>query len=59
MTVQDRVDVASETAIRIPVILDPSERKIVWVDAGLKRNPRHVNNYEFREGNQQCIKLFF
>jgi hypothetical protein len=53
------VDVASETAIRIPVILDPSERKIVWVDAGLKRNPRHVNNYEFREGNQQCIKLFF
>jgi hypothetical protein len=45
-TVQDRVDVASETAICIPVILDLSERKVVWADVGLKRNPRHVNNVE-------------
>jgi hypothetical protein len=45
-TVQDRVDVASETTICIPVILDLSERKVVWADVGLKRNPRHVNNVE-------------
>jgi hypothetical protein len=34
-TVQDRVDVASETTICLPVILDLKERKVVWADVGL------------------------
>lgn len=45
-TVQDRVDVASETTICIPVVLDLAEKKVVWADIGLKRNPRYVNNVE-------------
>jgi hypothetical protein len=45
-TVHDRVDVASETAICVPVILDLMDRKVVWADVCLKRNPRHVNNVE-------------
>jgi hypothetical protein len=53
-TVQDRVDVASETTICIPVILDLSERKVVWADVGLKRNPRHVNNVQ---GNMSQMTL--
>lgn len=53
-TVQDRVDVASETAICIPVILDLSQRRVIWADVGLKRNPRHVNNVE---GNMSQITL--
>jgi hypothetical protein len=53
-TVQDRVDMASETTICIPVILDLSERKVVWADIGLKRNPRHVNNVE---GNMSQMTL--
>lgn len=53
-TVQDRVDVASETTICIPVILDLKERKVIWADLGLKRNPRHVNNVE---GNSSQMML--
>jgi stress response protein SCP2 len=53
-TVQDRVDVASETTICIPVILDLKERKVIWADLGLKRNPRHVNNVE---GNSSQMTL--
>lgn len=45
-TVQDRIDVASETRICIPVVLDLLERKAVWADVGLKRHPRFVNNVE-------------
>jgi hypothetical protein len=45
-TVQDRVDVASDTTICIPVVLDLATRKVIWADVGLKRNPRYVNNVE-------------
>lgn len=53
-TVQDRVDVGSDTTICIPVVLDLAERKVVWADIGLKRNPRHVNNVE---GNSSQMTL--
>lgn len=53
-TVQDRVDIASDTTICIPVILDLVERKVVWTDVGLKRNPRFVNNIQ---GNSAQMTL--
>ena len=53
-TVKDRIDIASDTAICIPVILDLRERKAIWADVGLKRNPRHVNNVE---GNSAQMTL--
>ena len=53
-TVQDRVDLASETTICIPVILDLSQRKAIWADLGLKRNIRYVNNVE---GNMSQMTL--
>lgn len=53
-TVQDRVDVASDTTICIPVVLDLAERKVVWADIGLKSNPRYVNNVE---GNSSQVTL--
>lgn len=53
-TVQDCVDIASDTRICIPVILDLLERKVVWADVGLKRNLAHVNNIE---GNQSQMTL--
>ncbi|HWS99719.1 MAG TPA: TerD family protein [Pyrinomonadaceae bacterium] len=53
-TVRDRVDVASDTTICIPVVLDLAERKVVWADVGLKRDPRFVNNVE---GNFSQVTL--
>ena len=53
-TVQDRVDVASDTTICIPVVLDLTERKAVWADLGLKRNPSYVNSVE---GNSSQMTL--
>ena len=53
-TVQDRVDVASDTAICLPAVFDLEERKTIWADIGLKRNPSHVNNVE---GNSSRMTL--
>jgi hypothetical protein len=53
-TVQDRVDVGSDTAICLPAVFDLKERKAVWADIGLKRNPLHVNNVE---GNSSRMTL--
>jgi hypothetical protein len=46
MTVQDKLDVTSDTTICIPVVLDLRERKVVWADIGLKHNPSYVNNIQ-------------
>lgn len=45
-TVQDRVDIASDTKICIPVILDLLDRKAVWADLALRRHPQFANNVE-------------
>jgi hypothetical protein len=43
-TVRDKVDLASDTTIALPVILDLEAREVIWTDLGLKRNLAHVNN---------------
>lgn len=53
-TVQDKVDVAADTQICIPVILDLKERTVIWCDMALKSNPNFSNNLE---GNQQSLVL--
>jgi hypothetical protein len=53
-TVQDRIDVASDTRVCIPMIVDVWERKTIWTDIGLKSNPRYVNNVE---GNSAQMTL--
>ncbi len=53
-TVQDKLDLTSETTICIPVVLDLDERKVVWADIGLKRHPKYVNNIE---GNFSQVTL--
>jgi hypothetical protein len=55
-TVQDRGDMASDTAICLPVVLDLAERKAVWADIGLKRRPRHINKVE-GNGSQMTLLL--
>jgi hypothetical protein len=53
-TVQQKIDVAANTRICLPVILDLVERRVVWADLALRRNPRWFNNVE---GNQQGMLL--
>lgn len=45
-TVEDRIDIASDSRICIPVILDLHERVAIWADLALKKHPYYVNNVE-------------
>lgn len=43
-TVTNGFDLTADTQIAVPLIIDLKERKSIWVDLGLTRNPEHVNN---------------
>ncbi|MED2010633.1 TerD family protein [Brevibacillus borstelensis] len=53
-TVENKIDVAADTQIAIPVIFDLVERTIIWADLALTRNPGYYNNVE---GNQKGMVL--
>lgn len=53
-TVVDRLDLAADTQIAIPVILDLAERTVIWCDLALQRHPNYNNNVE---GNQKGMVL--
>jgi len=42
-TVEDRIDVASDTRICLPLVLDLDEMQVVWMDIALKEHPRWNN----------------
>lgn len=42
-TVEDRIDVASDTRICLPLVLDLDEKQVVWMDIALKEHPRWNN----------------
>ncbi|GKU78409.1 TerD family protein [Paenibacillus sp. L3-i20] len=45
-TVQNKTDVAANTSICIPIILDLYEMKVIWTDIGLREMPHHSINVE-------------
>lgn len=49
-TVVDKVDIAANTRIAIPIILDLQERKLIWCDLALKSEPYFANNVEGNQG---------
>ena len=53
-TLDQKIDVAADTTIAIPVILDLEERQFIWTDLALTRNPYWYNNVE---GNQKGMVL--
>lgn len=53
-TVENKVDLTSDTEICIPVIIDLQERKVIWTDLALTKNPYWQNNIE---GNQKGMVL--
>lgn len=42
-TVEDRVDIASDTRVCLPVAFDLEQRRAIWLDVALKESPR-LNN---------------
>ncbi|MFC7440986.1 TerD family protein [Laceyella putida] len=53
-TVQEKVDLAADTQICIPAVIDLKERKVIWADLALKRHPDFYNTVE---GNQRGMVL--
>lgn len=43
-TVEDKIDIASNTQICIPLIIDLIGKEIIWADIALKSNPNWNNN---------------
>ncbi len=42
-TVVDRIDIASDTGICLPFVMDLQERRMIWADLGLTSSPRWNN----------------
>ena len=42
-TVVDRIDIASDTQICLPFVMDLQERRVIWADLGLTSTPRWNN----------------
>ena len=53
-TVINKVDIAADSTICIPVIIDLKKREFIWTDLALTRNPYWYNNVE---GNQKGMVL--
>lgn len=53
-TVDQRIDIAAESSIAIPVIIDLDSRQIIWTDLALSQNPYWYNTIE---GNQKGMVL--
>ena len=45
-TVEDRVDLASDTRISLPLVLDLQQREVLWTDIALNDNPRFHNSVQ-------------
>jgi hypothetical protein len=52
-TVQDRIDIAGDTTVNIPLIIDLQERQVVWADIALK-NGNAINN---SRNNEESLVL--
>jgi len=53
-TVQDKLDLSSESTINVPVILDLVDRKLLWVDLAFNSGG-YLNNIESNSSNLQKI----
>lgn len=56
-TVQNRFDLASDTLINIPIIIDVETRQVIWGDMGLKNNVVYANNIEGNLGTAALMGM--
>lgn len=54
-TVQNKFDIASNTKICIPLIIDLKEKIITWADLALMNNPKYNNNVESNYSSMALI----
>jgi hypothetical protein len=55
--VVDTLDIVSPTRVSIPVVLDLVERQLIWIDLGLKSQPRYQINIEANERGMSQMGL--
>jgi hypothetical protein len=53
-TVEDRVDLASDTRFSLPLVLDLQQREVLWTDIALRDHPRFNNSVQ---GNLTGVSL--
>lgn len=56
-TVVDKLDIVTPTRVSVPVVLDLVERQLIWVDLGLKSEPRFQINIEANERSMSQMGL--
>lgn len=54
-TVVDRLDLASDARICVPVILDMVDRVLIWCDVGLRAHPLWHNDFEANKSSVQHL----
>ncbi|MFQ6386698.1 cytoplasmic protein [Priestia aryabhattai] len=54
-TVQNKIDLASDSTISIPLIFDLQERKLIWTDISLHHHVAFENNLEQNNGSVSLI----
>ncbi|MHC0035368.1 TerD family protein [Pseudoneobacillus sp. C159] len=54
-TVQDKIDLATDTRICIPVILDLVEKTVLWTDLALRQQPDFYNTIEANQRGMVAI----
>jgi hypothetical protein len=54
-TVQDKIDLAADTGICIPVIIDLQERTVLWTDLALRQHPDFHNTLEANQRGMVAI----
>ena len=47
-TVKNKIDISSDTQVVLPMIIDAKERKVIWMDLGLKQRPTWNNAFNNR-----------
>lgn len=52
-TVKNKIDIASDTTVVLPLIIDAKERKVIWMDLGLKQRPM----WNTARSNQSNVNL--
>ncbi len=53
-TVKNKIDIASDTTVVLPLVIDAKTRRVVWMDLGLKQRPSW-NNVRNNAGNISLV----
>lgn len=54
-TVKNKIDVTSDTTVVLPLVIDAKERKVIWMDLGLKHRPSWCNNVRNNRNNINLV----